>query len=101
MVYYNLDSINENITDSLNLLDKKHVILCQEIKDNNPKIQEKLNEILERMGKYKKKITPLKKLVHIDKEFIRKKVENVDKSMNGVFNYYVKNLIVQTVNVWD
>ena len=81
------------------MLDKKKIMMSQEIRDNNPKIREKLQEILERMSKYKRRLDPIKKLGHIDSEYIQKKVDNVDKAMNGVFNFYVRNLIVQTVNV--
>jgi hypothetical protein len=91
--------MNEDIMNSLNTLEKKKIMMSQEIRDNNPKIQEKLQEVLDRMGTYKRRLDPIRKLGNIDSEFIQKKVEGVNKAVNGVFNFYVRNLIVQTVNV--
>ena len=92
--------MNTDITNSLRMLERKKNIMNRNIIDNNKRVREKLAEVLESMDGYNKFNMLKKKKIHfINDEYIDKKVDSVKKTMNNVFDDYVKNMIIHTVNV--
>lgn len=91
--------MNEDILNSQSMLSRNKNILSKNIIDNNKRVREKLSEVLVSMDTYRKFDFKNKKLPFINDEYIEKKVGNIKRTMNGVFDDYVRNMIIHTVNV--
>lgn len=71
----------------------------EDIQDNSEQMQEKLAEILATMEQHERIRFKRSQLPPIDEEYIQKRVDGVEKALSGVLDDYVRNLVVQTVNV--
>ena len=91
--------MNEDIIGSLSMLEKKKLLMRQNVNDSSEKVLEKLMEILQGMDRYKKFYFEKKSFPMINETYIERKIGNLDKTVGGVFDEYVKSMILQTVKV--
>lgn len=83
------------------MLDKKKLLMRQNVVDNSQKIKDKMCDILDRMEKYKRFGINKPTNVIINDAYIEKKINLLGNTMNGVFDDYVKVMIIQIVKVSD
>lgn len=91
--------MNDDIRTSLQMLDKKKVIMKQTISDNSKRVRDKLADVLVSMHGFRKFDLKNKKIPNINEEYIEKKVGGIKKTFSNVFDDYIRNMILQTTNV--
>ena len=92
--------MSNEIVLSLDHLEKKKLLVRTSVPNINGNIQEKLGEILHGMAEHKKFEFEKQCLPLIDAAYIDRKVGVLDKTMHGVFDEYVKDLISQAIRVF-
>jgi hypothetical protein len=81
------------------MLEKKKLLMRQNVVDNSQKIKDKMCDILDRMEKYKRFGVNKSTSMTINEAYIEKKINLLGSTMNGVFDDYVKVMIIQIVKV--
>lgn len=81
------------------MLNQSKFLMNEKVQDNSQKMQEKLCEILATMEQHEQFRFKHKKLPQINDEFIQKQISGMERTFGDVLDNYVRNLIVQTVNV--
>ena len=93
--------MTKDIQNSLNMLEKKKIIMSQNVVDNSGRVKEKLAEILHAMAVTQRSGLDRKTVPFIDAEYIQSKISHVEKTIGGVFNEYVRSMITKTINVGE
>ena len=83
----------------MHMLEKKKALLRQNVNDNNEKMQEKLAEVLEGMDKSRKTKLERSRLPIINEAYIDKKLSKFSTDISGVFDEYVKSMILKISQV--